>query len=232
MYSTDVITDNHHFYRTIMKSSFFKQAAIVLLSLPLFYACDGGLFNSDDDFTPAEVDTVRNLPADPPVSIGPMGPVGTGKYTFFNFETNAIVANSDSATNKWDIGFRATSIIFNSGVSGPGVASAQIVDGIFNELTIAPEAGYKIDATGAFVIPGISGQGWYTYTGPAGNPANVILPVPGRIIVVKTNEGNYVKMEILSYYRDNPPVSTLTQESPSRYMTFRFALQADGSRDF
>jgi hypothetical protein len=216
-----------------MKHSFKSLAFLAVLSLPVLTACEGGLFNSGDkEPSVARIDTVKNLPSDPPVSIGPMGPVGTGKYTFYNFETKAIVANTDSATNKWDIGFRATSIIFNSGISGPGTASAQMVSGIFVELRQAPEAGYKQDATGNLVIPPVSGQGWYNYTGPTGNPVNVILPVPGRIIVVKTNSGKYVKMEILSYYRDNPPVSTLRQESPSRFMTFRFALQPDGSRNF
>ncbi len=216
-----------------MKLSFKSLAILTALTLPVLTACDGGLFNSgDDEPSAARIDTVINLPSDPPVSIGPMGPVGTGKYTFYNFETKAIVANSDSATNKWDIGFRATSIIFNSGVSGPGTVQAQMVDGIFGELRVAPEVGYKQDASGNMVIPPVSGQGWYNYTGPTGNPVNVILPVPGRIIVVKTNSGKYVKMEILSYYKDNPPVNTLRQESPSRYMTFRFTLLTDGSRNF
>lgn len=217
-----------------MKLSFKSLAFLTVLTLPVLTACEGGLFNSGDkEPSIARIDTVKNLPSDPPVSVGPMGPVGTGKFTFYNFETKAIVASSDSASNKWDIGFRATSIIFNSGISGPGTASAQLVNGIFSELRQAPEAGYKQDAVaGNLVISPVSGQGWYNYTGPMGNPVNVVLPVPGRIIVVKTNSGKYVKMEILSYYRDNPPVSTLTQTSPSRFMTFRFALQPDGSRNF
>ena len=216
-----------------MKLSIRSLAVLALFSLPVMTACEGGLFNSgDNEPSVARIDTVKNLPSDPPVFVGPMGPVGTGKYTFYNFETKAIVANTDSATNKWDIGFRATSIIFNSGISGPGSVEAQMVNTIFTEMRQAPDAGYKKDATGNLVIPPVSGQGWYNYTGPTGNPVNVILPVPGRILVVKTNSGKYVKMEILSYYKDNPPVSTLRQESPSRFMTFRFALQPDGSRNF
>lgn len=216
-----------------MKTSFRFNLLLALFLTPLFIACEGGLFNSNDDKnTMAKIDTVKNLPSDPPVSIGPMGPVGTGKYTFYNFETKSIVANTDSASNKWDIGFRATSIIFNSGISGPGSVSAQLVQGIFDELKLAPETGYRQDAAGNPVIPNVAGQGWYTYTGPTGNPVNVILPTPGRIFVLRTNKGNYVKMEILSYYRDNPPVNTLTQMSPSRYITFRFAHQGNGGRSF
>lgn len=216
-----------------MTSRFRLNIIIALFITPLFVACEGGLFNSNDDKnTIVKVDTVKNLPSDPPVSIGPMGPIGTGKYTFYNFETKSIVANSDSATNKWDIGFRATSVIFNSGVSGPGTVSAQLVQGIFEQLNIAPETGYRQDASGNLVVPNVAGQGWYTYTGPTGNPVNVILPTPGKIFMIRTNKGNYVKMEILSYYRDNPPVNTLTQMSPSRYITLRFAHQPNGSRNF
>lgn len=146
-----------------MKLSFKSLVLMTALTLPVLTACDGGLFNSgDDEPSVARIDTVLNLPSDPPVSIGPMGPVGTGKYTFYNFETKAIVANSDSATNKWDIGFRATSIIFNSGVSGPGTVQAQMMDGIFGELRVAPEAGYKQDASGNMVIPPFLARGGTT----------------------------------------------------------------------
>lgn len=205
---------------------------IVLLVSPLLVACEDGLFNGNDEPISAAIDTVKNLPSDPPVRIGPTGPVGTGKFTLYSFETKSIVPNTDSATTKWDIGFRATSIVFNSGVSGPGTVAAQLVEGIFTQLPSAPEQGYRQDASGAPVISPVSGQGWYTYTGPNGIPANVLLPTPGRVIVLRTNKNTYVKMEILSYYKDHPPVQTLTQNSPSRYLTFRYVHQTNGSRVF
>ena len=58
--------------------------------------------------------TITSLPADPGTGVDPSNgqPIGTtGKYTLFNFATATVVANTDSATNKWDIGFKGTAII-------------------------------------------------------------------------------------------------------------------------
>src|SRR5258705_13334747 len=68
---------------------------------------------------------VSNLAADTIIGVYTSGPAtgqpyGSGKFTFYSLETNSVIANSDSATNKWDIGLRGTTIITNSGTSGPG----------------------------------------------------------------------------------------------------------------
>jgi hypothetical protein len=124
----------------------------------------------------------------------------------------------------------------NGGTSGPGQGQAQIVNGIFDELDEAPESGYQTDQSPELAIPAGSGNGWYNYTGN-GNPPQAILPIPGRIIVLQTAQGNYAKMEILSYYEGNPDTSTEEfinfQTRPTgRHYTFRYAVQPDGSRNF
>ena len=83
---------------------------------------------SEEEVTaPLEAVTFRNLNADyAPLVFNPGAPpsrpLETKKYTFFSFKTGQVVPNSDSASLKWDIAFRSTSIIFNSGTSGPGNA--------------------------------------------------------------------------------------------------------------
>lgn len=186
---------------------------------------------SKSDPTPAVLTatTVSNLAADPPS--GGYNPTNgqaigvTKKFTLFSFKTGAQVANTDSATTKWDIGFNSTSIIINSGTSGPGTAGAQVVTGVFADLTAAPEAGYFVDNknTPFYAIPRGSGNGWYSYNASA----NIITPIAGKFIVVKTADGKYAKMEILSYYKDAP--ATPTSSSVDRYYTFRFIYQADGT---
>ncbi len=175
--------------------------------------------------------TFTNLAADPPSGgYNPMNgqPIGvTNKYTFFSFKTGAIVANVDSATATWDLGFNGTKIIVNSGTSGPGTATAQVVSGIFDEITTAPETGYLSDDKNAvpafYAITRGSGNGWYNY-----DPAtNVISPIAGRVLLVRTSEGKYAKMEILSYYKDSPLAPTNT--SIDRYYTFRYNFQANGT---
>ncbi len=147
----------------------------------------------------------------------------TGRYTLFNLETGKVIPNSDSATDKWDIGFQSTTIIFNSGVSGPGNTGAQLAKLIYDDVLLAPTTGYKQDAEGARVITTGSGNGWYNYN----EDLHIITPIPGRVILLKTSEGNYTKMKILSYYKDAP--AQPTYEMPARYYTFKYFCQTDGS---
>lgn len=187
----------------------------------------------NDDPLPVTItaSTISNLPADPPSGgYNPMNgqPIGvTKKFTLFSFKTGAIVANADSASSSWDIGFNGTTIIVNSGTSGPGTAGAQVVSGVFEEKTTAPETGYLSDdknsLTAPYAIPKGSGNGWYNYDGAT----NVISPIAGAIIMVRTSEGKYAKMEILSYYKDAPAAPT--SASIDRHYTFRYVFQANGT---
>ena len=206
-----------------MRHTFFAFSLILVAVL----SC------TKDDPAPATLtaSTITNLPADPPSGgYNPMNsqPIGvTNKYTLFSFKAGAIVANADSATANWDLGFNGTKIIVNSGTSGPGTAMAQVVAGIFGEITTAPEAGYLSDnktaAPAFYAITRGSGNGWYNYDGAT----NVITPIAGRVIFVKTSEGKYAKMEILSYYKDSP--ATPDNTSIDRHYTFRYNFQANGT---
>jgi hypothetical protein len=169
--------------------------------------------------TGSEAIVVRNLAANPEEG-------GTGKYTFFNLKNNVIIPATDSATTKWDIAFNATTIIINSGSSGPGTAGAQMHTGLFENLTEAPATGYLQDAASGKAISTGSGNGWYNYN----STTHVISAIPGRILVVRTNDNTYAKIEIISYYKNAPatPVNT----DISRYYTFRYVHQGDGTRKF
>jgi hypothetical protein len=190
----------------------------------------------EDDPKPAlEATTFTNLAADPATGFNPntgQATGTTGKFKFFSFKTGDVVANTDSATNKWDLGFRGTTIIVNSGTSGPGNGAAQVYTGIFDELQVAPDAGYNVDnktATPAYAIPIGSGNGWYTATGGGPTSPTVITPTAGKFIVLKTADGKFAKLEILSYYKDAPATPTGTE--PARYYTFRYIYQPDGSKN-
>lgn len=186
-----------------------------------------------DDPTPVVLTatTFSNLSADPPSGgYNPTNgqPIGiTKKFTFFSFKTGAVVANTDSASTKWDIGFNSTNIIINGGTSGPGQGSGQVVSGIFADLATAPDAGFIQDnknaAPAVYGIPRGSGNGWYTYN----QSTNIITPTAGKVLVFKTADGKYAKMEVISYYKDAP--ATPTSNSVDRYYTFRYIYQPDGS---
>ncbi len=194
------------------------NVALLLFSAVIFSACD------DDDEAPIvqlEATTVTDLNS-----------VSTKNYTLFSFATGATVSNSDSTSAKWDIGFRGTTIILNSGTSGPGNAAGQTVTGIFEEIVEAPVDGYAVDGTTKAVV---GSGGWYTYTGEAATgPKHAILPNAGKVLVLKTADGKFVKVEMISYYLGNPNTTTATfadlaTRPASRYYTFRFTYQPDGT---
>ncbi len=211
----------NHKQITKMKYVAKLSVAFLIFSAVLFSACDD---NDNEPVVQLEATTVSDLNS-----------VSTKNYTLFSFSDNAIVLNADSATSKWDIGFRGTTIILNGGVSGPGLAAGQIITGIFDELAEAPSTGYNQDSETSKAIVGSAAGGWYTYTGeaPAG-PKHAVLPNAGRILVLKTADGKYVKVEMISYYQGNPNTTTagfadVTTRPASRFYTFRYIYQADGT---
>lgn len=178
-----------------------------------------GLASCGDDAvvepTPAPTQvatTAKDIPGDT---------ANTGHYTFYRLSDSSIVSLADSATTKWDIAFRGTSIIVNSGSSGPGAAAGQVLTGVdFDTLSMAPEAGYNVDAPNTPAL----GKTWYSY-----NPTNHLISiVPGKIFVLKTADGKYAKLQLLGYYKGAP--ASPKPEEPARFFTFKYVIQKDGSR--
>lgn len=185
-------------------------------------------------FTEGNITTVQNLIADTIVGISPIGqPYGTGKFTFFSIENKTLVPSADSATNKWDIAFRGTTILTNAGTSGPGNGGAFVQVGTFEALnTISADSVFRTDAAPVYAILTGSGRGWYNYDGPN----NLVTPLPGRIMVIRTASGKYAKLEISSYYKKGlTPAASASDEdkiSNQRYYNFRFSYQPNGTKTF
>lgn len=163
-------------------------------------------------------ETVTNLEA--PQTGGQGQPIG-GPFTKFSFETGAVTDNETD----WDIAFRGTSIAVNGGTATGtneepvrnGNAGATIQNGIFADVTSANGLSFNQDAEGSFAIPSGSGEGWYNY-----NPATfTVTPIPGRILVIRTHDGKFAKMEIVSYYRDAPSEPDAFSDE-SRVYTFNY----------
>jgi len=184
--------------------------------------------------------TYKNLNADyAPIVFTPTGesvrPKQTNRFTFFSFLTGTLVNRTDSATAKWDVAFRGTTIIVNGGKNRKGNAGVQLVDGAFEDLATAPIDGYNTDnqvddrkpVPTSYAIQDQSGKGWY-----ADDPlTRLISPIPGKIIVVRTSDGRYAKMQILSYYQ-NAPATVNSLTDLDRYYTFRYIYQPGNSNSF
>ncbi|TAL70090.1 MAG: hypothetical protein EPN82_05625 [Bacteroidetes bacterium] len=163
--------------------------------------------------------TISNLPADTGK---------TGHFTFFRLSDSSIVSLADSNTTKWDLGFASTTIIVNSGVRGPGQGAAIVMRQTdFNSVTEAPETGWVTETQLAPpAIPTGSDNGWYHYEGAT----MTITPVPGVVLLIRTADGKYAKMQVISYYKDAPQV--IDPNGQTRMYTFKYVYQPDGTKKF
>ena len=196
----------------------FKTLALVLFSSTalLVTSC------TKDDEAPAPV--VAELKVNTVADLD-----GSKGAVYYSLSANKQVTGDDITAGKWDLKFSTTKISVNGGTSGTGTTQAQIVLNKFEDLVAAPTTGYKTDgADGNAIVD------WYKYTGTESVPNHAIFPIPGKIIVIKTSDGKYAKLEMKSYYKGNPDTTTpvfadLATRPASSYYTFRFAYQADGT---
>lgn len=218
-----------------MKNKIFSILALAVL----FTAC-----KKDKTITPADpnafgvtvngkIVSVKNLPADTIVGLVSGQPVGVGKYAFFNLRSNTWVSNSDSASANWDLAFSGSTIRINGGTSGTGAGGAFVWIGAFDNLATVPaDSVFKTDNYPSYAITKGSGKGWYSYDGAT----NLLTPIPGRVLVIKTADGKYAKVEILNYYRGGAtPSASATDEiktTEQRYYSFRYTFQSSGSTTF
>ena len=145
-----------------------------------------------------------------------------GDYTKFNFSKGDTVSGDD-----WDIAFRSTIILVNGGASRnpdepdrTGEAAAYIATGTLASVASIKTSSFRRDKKTEYAIPTGSGNGWYNY-----NPGEMtITSIAGRIIVIKTHNNRYAKMEILSYYKNAPSRPDNTKDIP-RFYTFRYVYQ-------
>jgi len=192
---------------------------IKLITLIAIFIGFSSCSSSDDDpvILQVESESILNLHAP---QLGGQGAPVSGVFTKFDFATGT---TTTSAT-EWDIAFRGTTIIINGGVSygatdepeRTGEAAAYLATGTMAGISSVNPSFLEQDSVNGYVL-----SAWYAYAGP---PTHLISPVPGKIIIIKTRDGKFAKMEILSYYKDAPenPDAYVDEE---RYFTFNYVYQ-------
>lgn len=183
----------------------------------MFLAGIGGmmLFNScsknDGNDTPASVqsDTIRNIYAEK-------------AYVKFSFAKRDTVPSN---ANDWDIAFNSTTIIVNGGTAATpfartGQGGLYVAKGLMSDIVSVDNTLFKVDTDAALALTTGSDNGWYHYD----MNQHIITPVAGVILVIRTYDGKYAKMEILSYYKDAP--ATVPPASMGfGYYTFDYVYQ-------
>ncbi len=199
-----------------------KPSLLLLIALMAFttFSC-----SKDDDAvttTPvvkAESKSYKNLFADQTTDYTTTPPTTKGEFIKFSFKENKIVTD-----DTWDVAFRGSTILVNGGTATSGQperkgkAAAYVTDGTLTSVTTVDASKFKQDATDALAITTGSGKGWYLYDATT----HITSPIAGKVLVIKTNDEKYVKMEIISYYKDAPATSAITATTPSRYYSFNY----------
>jgi hypothetical protein len=139
---------------------------------------------------------------------------GPERWRHFSFRLGSVV--EDPGPLDWDLGFRRFQIIANGGPRFAGRAGVVDLGQVaFAGVTSAPEAGY-VATEGDGEPKNAALAGWYRY----GFFSHMLTPRP-RVWALRTADGRYAKLEIVSYY---------CPDFQPGCLTFRYVFQGDGSR--
>jgi hypothetical protein len=133
-------------------------------------------------------------------------------WRYFSFRLGTVI---EAAGGDWDLAFRRYQILANGGPQYPGRGGiADLGTVAFDEVHAVPNTGYQPnERTPDPRNPAIAS--WYRY----GFFSHVLSPKP-HVWAVRTADGRYAKIELLSYY--------CARAAPG-CLTFRYVYQGDGS---
>ena len=208
-----------------MKTKMKTKLVLTMLTLTVaFTSCDIEL--KEDPVINAsiiELDAQASVTMNPP----PAPPTITGDYTKFSFSTGSVVDGDD-----WDVAFRSTSIIVNGGVASDslqptrtGNAAVYLIDGIMDDIITIDTLLLMQDGITSTAIIDDFGQmqmGWCVYD----HTTNIISPIAGKILVFRTHDNKYAKVEILNFY------DAAFTNIYGGFYTFNYVYQSDGGTAF
>jgi hypothetical protein len=205
------------------------QKLNLLLSLLIlfFTSCEK---SSNNDIVEETVITFVELNASQ-YDVNILDSLVTGKFEKFSFSEGDTV-NHDN----WDVAFSGTTIIVNGGdsysVNQPertGNSAVYIATGIMSDIRTVDLTKLEQDnASGPAIIDdlGISEQGWASYD----MSTHILSPIAGRILVFRTHDNKYAKMEIIYFY-DSPNPQPLEGDYGGFY-TFNYVYQSEEESNF
>lgn len=179
---------------------------------------------TDSSQEPLTTTTIKNLFAYNTIK---KGEEETVLFTKFNFKTGK---ETQSETD-WDIAFSSTTIIVNGGIAENekepernGNSAAYVSTGVLDAVKSIEADKFRQDSKNSYAILK-GGNGWYKYD----QTNHVISAIPGRVLVFKTHDGKYAKVEILSYYKDFKEDGGF---ETARYYTFNYVYQHNAITHF
>lgn len=147
---------------------------------------------------------------------------GKEKWQYVRFSAGGVVTVAGSVLPDWDIAFRRFQVVTNSGATNPaGRAGVRDMGPVpFETVREAPEKGYLVDApTGDRIqTENPSLKRWYDYD----YAVHRLKPKP-NVYVIRTADGRYAKIQVLSYYGP---------QKEAGWVTLRFGVTPEGSLRF
>lgn len=173
---------------------------------------------------------------------------------YFSLENKQPTAANLAQTTRWDIAFSGLYNSFmsgnngkdanNFGNGGAGAGGILILDKPFDQVTEIPaDAQFRTgksligtDDSGDFG----EGTGWYQYDfagtkrgDGSYEKQHVAYALPEkRTLVVRTGNGNYAKIKMISCYKDAFTVDKWLRSTPHMFFTFEYVLVPKGSTKF
>ena len=137
------------------------------------------------------------------------------QWRFFSFSQGSVV--EPRGPLDWDLAFRRFHIIANGGAGYAGKGGiANLGTVSFDSVAVAPEWGYVGSSAGKDSANAATSR-WYSYS----FTSHLLKPKPD-VWVVRTADGRYARMRMVSYYCPGARPGCVT---------FDYVYQGNGSRD-
>ena len=115
------------------------------------------------------------------------------RWVFFDFSRGSVVERP--APLEWDLAFKRFRIIVNGGPGYRGIGAIADLGGIaFEHVAAAPDTGW-VQSTAGRDSANAALLRWYEY----GWSSHILRPKP-RVYAIRTADGKYAKLRIVSYY--------------------------------
>jgi HmuY protein len=148
------------------------------------------------------------------------------QWTFFDSSRGSVVEVPHQFGVDWDLAFQRHKILANGAATNPKGRGAILNLGevAFDEVLEAPPEGYVEDTIAsinpeAIITENLAIKAWYHYN----FLTHILRPRP-NVYAIRTADGKYAKMRIVSYYCDGGQASGC--------FTIEYVYQGDGSRRF
>jgi hypothetical protein len=194
------------------------------IGLLLLVGCGKGAVSQDDPTSATYQPTPPQLQDAGPHLVGPITYTVDARsrdvWMYFDFARSSVVAVQDPKTDSWDLTFQRYVIKTNGGDTNPVGQGAllSLAERDFAAVTKVPDKAQFVTDVHPKNRPSSYNsviEKWFNYS----YLANVLAPKP-IVYIVRTHDGKYAKMHILSYYCAN---------KSSGCLTFEYVYQGDGS---